>query len=629
MNALSPAGAAVSIHSADQLLDDLADHRRLSGTELAELREATGLTPEQIEAIRQGKPVDIPPNKYAYLREVMAGLDSKSPAEIDRIADYLDPGSRDSVKTALANGMQLMGNPLITDKRGNHGGMTELPAKVRESLQRNPVTFDIDNPAAGIYWRLNNYHDLVALTDLLGKGNADLRVNTDVDRGLLKQASELASATSNRQGLFLETDDETGHLVSDKDLNATINSMIALTDADHPAITDFLTAQHMDCTVEPGGHFDAGSHFVDLVTHPFDPGQHAVEDMFNWIGPNAGTPGHEGDLAALAANGYAHRLAENATLLGLDTNGSGVGHPTLGSINPELTQSLTKNIIPYLGALNGVEGMGIHTFPGYGFGNITEMQGMIQALDSDPVSAAVINHAGAAWENYMTSMYAAHDGDPTFAAAAGRFHEMFHEADTAELQGLFNQQNWDRIQQYNLDSTEWDTAKTVLTTGLKFLPGPWGEVGSLAGSVIDFANPGAKLSALGIVNDPSTIPHDHVSDAIQEAIKGYDNDTQGLYYQRDLALGYASTHGGLEADPRWAPFVSHADPDDPSSPMVLDWGKIQDRHWEFKKVVDALPVPRDPWNYPGDGYTSGARPGANIDPHQLPAPGYDASRPPQ
>ena len=55
---------------------------------------------------------------------------------------------------------------------------------------------------------------------------------------------------------------------------------------------------------------------MDLVTHPFDPGQHAVEDMFNWIGPNAGSPGHEGDLAALAANGYAHRLAENATLLG-------------------------------------------------------------------------------------------------------------------------------------------------------------------------------------------------------------------------------------------------------------------------------------------------------------------------
>ncbi|WP_287004412.1 hypothetical protein [Gordonia sp. UBA7860] len=252
MNALSPAGAAVSIHSADQLLDDLADHRRLSGTELAELREATELTPEQIEAIRQGKPVDIPPNKYAYLREVMAGLDSKSPAEIDRIADYLDPGSRDSVKTALANGMQLMGNPLINDGRGNHGGMTELPAKVRESLQRNPVTFDIDNPAAGIYWRLNNYHDLVALTDLLGKGNADLRVNTDVDRGLLKQASELASATSNRQGLFLETDDETGHLVSDKDLNGTINSMIALTDA-LTWLNLVSTSDRDDCVAEVVG----------------------------------------------------------------------------------------------------------------------------------------------------------------------------------------------------------------------------------------------------------------------------------------------------------------------------------------------------------------------------------------
>ncbi|MCM3896777.1 hypothetical protein ND991_16345, partial [Gordonia sputi] len=94
-------------------------------------------------------------------------------------------------------------------------------------------------------------------------------------------------------------------------------------------------------------------------------------------------------------------------------------------------------------------------------------------------------------------------------------------------------------------------------------------------------------------------------------------------------LGYASTHGGLEADPRWAPFVSHADPDDPASPKVLDWGKIQRLHSEFNNVVDALPFPRDPWNYPGDGYTSGARPGANIDPHQLPAPGYDASRPPQ
>ncbi|MDL9939043.1 hypothetical protein QSJ18_20065, partial [Gordonia sp. ABSL1-1] len=395
-----------------------------------------------------------------------------------------------------------------------------------------------------------------------------------------------------------------------------------------PAITDFLTGRHMDVTVEPGGHFDASSHFVDLVTHPYGHGQHGVEDLFNWIGPGAHASGHEADLAAEAANGYAHRLAENAALLGLDTNGDAPGHPTLGSINPELAQALTRNIIPYLGALNGVEGMGIHTFPGYGFGNITEMEHMIQVLDSDPVSAAVINHAGAAWENYMTAMYAAHGGDPAYAAAAGRFHQMFQDADQAELQGLFDQHNWDRIKEYNLDSAEWDTAKTMLTTGLKFLPGPWSVAGSVAGSMIDLANPGAKMSALGIASDPSTIGSDHVSEAIKGAFNNYNTDTQGLYHQRDLALGYASTHGGLEADPRWKPYLSPSDPNDPSSPVVLDWDKILARERGFNEAVDSLPL-RDTWGHHGDGYPAGARPGANIDPHQLPAPGDDPTGPPR
>ncbi|MDL9937468.1 hypothetical protein QSJ18_11990, partial [Gordonia sp. ABSL1-1] len=236
LNTLSPAGSAVSIRAADRLLDELRHHRQLSPTELTELREAAGLTPEQIEAIREGRPVSIAPNRYAYLRELMVGLDEMSPSEIDHLADYLGGRSGGSVQASLANGLQLMGNPLVNDGFGHHGGMAALPSKVREALQRTPVSFDTSYMAeVGPLWKLNNYHDLLALKDLLGKGDPALRVNTDIDRGLLKQAAELAGATSNREGLFLQYEDENGRLVKADDLTETINGLAGLVSVDHPA----------------------------------------------------------------------------------------------------------------------------------------------------------------------------------------------------------------------------------------------------------------------------------------------------------------------------------------------------------------------------------------------------------
>ncbi len=63
--------------------------------------------------------------------------------------------------------------------------------------------------------------------------------------------------------------------------------------------------------------------------------------------------------------------------------------------------------------------------------------------------------------------------------------------------------------------------------------------------------------------------------------------------------------------------------------MVLDWGKITANNDSFNDIVDNLPILRDSWSNQGDGYPSGSRPGANIDPHQLSAPGDDPSRAPR
>lgn len=463
-----------------------------------------------------------------------------------------------------------------------------------------------------------HYNQLTALTDLMHKGSPALRVNTDIDRGMLKQLSELSALNSQGGGLENVTvTDDNDQIVTMHDLNANLNGMLDVATIDHPAVTDFLTGNNMGATVTAGGTYDPNSHFLALATHHFDPGENGVERMFDWIGPNAGTPGHEGDLAAIAANAYAHRLADNSLALSLDTNGSGPGHPTLGSINPELNQTLTKNIIPYLGALNGVPDTGIHTWAvqNFGFDDITQMEGMIKALESDPTSGFAINHAGAEWENYMTALYGAHGGDPSYAAAAGRFHQMFNDADHDFVQANKDQGTWDRIVQYNQDSAAWDSSKALVSAGFKFLPPPFDAVGPV---LIDLANPEVKLDGLGIANDPSEIPSNPTTDAISAANSYYNTDTNGLYQQYDVATGYFAAHG-VPDDPRWNQFLA--------SDGQLSWSSIRADSRKFSTLVDTLPV-TDSWNNSMDGYGSGARAGANINPKALPAPGTDPTRRP-
>ena len=86
--------------------------------QVARLRAAATLTPEQTAAVQQGKRATIDQGEYDYLDGLMRAPDGMSAAEINKTLDkYAD------LKGAMGDAYRIMGNPDIQAANGEHGGI--------------------------------------------------------------------------------------------------------------------------------------------------------------------------------------------------------------------------------------------------------------------------------------------------------------------------------------------------------------------------------------------------------------------------------------------------------------------------------------------------------------------------
>lgn len=137
---LSPAAAGLSQKSADATIYALEHHLPLTNSQKQELAAATNLSEQQVADIRAGRPVDIGTAQFRYLQELMTGLGDKSPGDIRNLANYLNPSDRDGMRASLANGMQIISNPLVENSAtGSRGGMEFLPQAVTEAIRKDPI----------------------------------------------------------------------------------------------------------------------------------------------------------------------------------------------------------------------------------------------------------------------------------------------------------------------------------------------------------------------------------------------------------------------------------------------------------------------------------------------------------
>lgn len=394
ISSLAPVASGLSSKGADSIADALNGGHPLSPSQLSQLKAATNLTPDQIDALKHGKPANLSQGQYDFIKELTHGMDGKS---IDQITGMGAGPSHGAVQNGLANATVMMGTPNVGTAAGDHGGMGALPQNLQSILTKNMATGKSDPTG---FFKFSNF---------IGKSNPELRQGSDVSRGILKQASEISGYAKNDPvANFAHPPDWQN---SGEVLNHELNQALNVGASDKIATHDFITGKNMDVTCSDGGHFNANTHLTDLTTHHWEDQTSGVDKMFKWVGQDAASPDHfSADLAHDAANSLGHHLGSEANI---------GANQQLGVINPEMSKTLATAVSPYLGNFAGAGGLpGI---PDMHIGHMQqgELQNMFQALNSSPESAKIINTAGQHWMNYMSYQYGMHP-DSNLAMNAGQ-----------------------------------------------------------------------------------------------------------------------------------------------------------------------------------------------------------------
>ncbi len=466
-----------------------------------------------------------------------------------------------------------------------------------------------------------------ALNDMLGHGNPDVRAGSDVDRALLNESARIADLVDQGHPVYSDTSDSRGGhgavpvaIADTHDINNTLNGLITNAAGDHQAVTDFLTgandansagAQRMGAATL--GHFGGDDAFLDLATHKFEPGQDGVQHMLDWIGQNAYTPGLEGYDAAASANATSHLLANNHDFLTRMPDGHG-GYQALGQVNPELTRTLTANLSPFIGNLDGVKIPGINADAIPGFTDTKDMANMFQVLDTDPASAEALNNVVAQWEQHFAYEYGL-TGDAELGRHAGQLTQVMENGNHSALERLKANENWDALRAYQDRSAHWDTTKTLLSDIAGIAPG-----GSWAVKLGDLAAPYIKDDVLGIPGDPGKLTTAEWEKALTATDQNFNHLIDGRIREYNIAQGYLDAHPEERAR-----FQNVLGVNGPVNLLDengrIDWDAVKNNERAFNWVMDS-PALSDlkHWGDANHGYESGLE-DTNIDPQVLPDPG--------
>lgn len=628
----------------DLAANDIRDIAAGKGTpeEKARVRAAmSSWTPEEVTALAQGKPATMPQGQYDYLKSLMRGMDGMSVVDINRMM------SENGLQGPMGDTIRMMGNPNVQTANGDHGSLDNEPQAIRTLLTSDPTS--LWNSGAGhgqmaLMVPLNEYN---ALNALLEHGDPGTRAGSDVDRALLNQASRITHALDAGHPYGSITSPHNDHRgfdnVSMHDVNLTVSGMIANGSNDHQAVTDFLTAAAhssgasdsaakldgpiADAAVArmnaaTNGHFDGNQAFLDLATHKFDDvSDGGMKGMFGWMGASAHAPGLEGWDAAASANATAHLLSNDHDLLG----GGVKGHEPLGRINPGIVQTMTENLIPYLGNLNGVPTPGIQGDAIPSFIMTDDLAHMIEVLDSDPASANAINGGVAAWEQHFAYEFGA-TGDPKYAEATGRFTQAVEDGNRDELVALQKADNTAALKAYQGDSQTWDTAKTILAKGIGSIP----VIGSVMSLGLDLASPWLKEPILDVGTDEAAMRDSAKwTSMLDQTDKNFQKLTDGEIRTYDITQGYLSTHHNA-----WAQFQNVSTVNGPinflDSNGNVDWSKVNQYPDKFNEAYLKLKANDrtafDGWDDPNVGYEGGKK-NPYIDKTHIPNPGDPRTAP--
>ncbi|GAA1479769.1 hypothetical protein GCM10009624_02090 [Gordonia sinesedis] len=538
--AMAPVAAGMSAKQADRDVDALRNGTA-TPAQLARLRMATRLSDEQVQALREGRRIALTQGQFDYLTGMMKDLDGVSMQEMLKMNERA-PG-------LLGDAMRLASNPKLGTESGDRGGMKQLPPQVQSLLRDSPLktngTFNATYGGTEVNRRMWLYvprlDEFEALNKLLASrnpsGGTDLRLGTDIDRGLVKQASEMSRIFGPR--MTTSAGEPYGSPANIDDIRRVVNGMLTTSGGDHQAITDFLTGENMDVTVTQGNTFNADRHFLDLLKAKWGDDNSGMKAAFDWTGSAADDGGLEGRMGGRAAEEIAKAFVRHHDELAY-IGESAPGSPTeaFGTRNPELAQMFAKNLVPYWGNLANLPSELLINHTAGPLGTTSELSSLVGILGTDPVAAETLVHGSARWEAVLAHQYGLSPGSD-IGTHSGQLNSALVGGLEDGKEVLVKNHDW--VEQ--ISSTERATRLDQVLGLLSAIPLP-GVAGDAYGVLGATLSPEIKADILGLQNDPrdSKIP---AINSLDELLQTHNQLTQGnarLYYIAD---------GVSERHPEW------------------------------------------------------------------------------
>ena len=531
---------------------------------LARLKAATTLAADEKDALANGKGVNLP--QFEYLQALSKSMNGMSGQDIANLGSKLPGTGKDQVQAAIANDFRLVSDTQVHSAGLNGqtgaltGGMSQLPDTIQNALKSQPGD-------------LAEFNSLNSLGTLMSKGDTTIQ-GSDINRGLIKQGSELAAFTTAHPGL------------KDGPVPGIANAFLNDAAGDHAAIHDAIlanpnssdadaraAADRMNATCANGGKYYGNQHVLDILQHQWSPDQHGAQNVFKWIGDDATLP--KGTFANNEAGQTAYGLA---SILGDSNNKSLLNSPDnpLGAKNPALTQTLANTLSPYLGNFAGVTdapGLNIlnsapvdsagHQIQSP-FHDSSELGGMLAVLDSDPQAARTINSAGMQWHDvleYGSGVNTEHAA--SLQANAGNLQAALNNGLTTDINAHAAERAYQASQEYADKGVFADGVTSVVQTGAA-IAGPESAVAvpvvnGIAGSVDSYI----KADVIANPADPAhPLPDDKVSSELQSILKSTQNDT--------IRDEYLQTQGYVQQHPEAASYFEQPD----GSNLATNWNNV-------------------------------------------------------
>ncbi|WP_028463695.1 hypothetical protein [Nocardia sp. 348MFTsu5.1] len=440
ISTLTPLESALGGGVADQIGEKLRNGEQLSDFERRVLEAGTNLDPDELDALKNGKSATMTQGEFDFIKEIVGDLDGLSMEEIIKLGAG---AHHNEIQNNLANATQLLGIPNLSTSNGDRGGMAALPENVRKVLTTNPV-----DDSGTIY---SHFPDSMSFVDFVAAGDQNARYGSDVNRGLLKQSSEISGAHDTFSPGSLDTIDE------------VLNTAMKVGGSDRIAAHDFITGENMDVTCDNGGKYNAGIHLNNISEYEWTDfsGLHTV---FDTIGQDVGSSNPF----------YAEMSRENASSLAhyLGSPGDMGTNDDVGITNPELARIYANALSPYIGDFTGIDATSTGA-PTYGADRLDpgELENIFRSLNTDGEAAATMNSEAYKWQNLMALQYGVTD-QAHFSELAGILSQAMTDGNSQAVNHLSETDLAERTASYDSKMTLFSTVKDL--TGL--LP-----VGSEAG----------------------------------------------------------------------------------------------------------------------------------------------------